>query len=487
MDQYTLNLLVVGATFALYIGIAIWARAGSTAEFYAANRGVNPVVNGMATAADWMSAASFISLAGIVAFAGYSASAYLMGWTGGYVLLALLLAPYLRKFGKFTVPEFIGDRFYSGSARLVAVVCLIVASVTYVIGQMTGVGVAFSRFLEVENATGLYIGAAVVFLYAVLGGMKGITYTQVAQYVVLITAYTIPAVFISLQLTGNALPPLGLFAEHQASGEPLLGRLNEVVQELGFGAYTTQDGSPLAVLNMTLFTFSLMIGTAGLPHVIIRFFHRAAGLGRALVGRLGTRLHRAALPHLSGGGRDGAAQHHRHHLPRRLLGARDRLRRAARLDQQLGGDGAAAVRGQERRRPHPVLQRRQRGLRRDRGGQRLGRQRAHRQQRHPRASQPRDRAASGLGDRADRGRGPGRGALDGGGAPAGDLLGRQPRCHQGADQPRDLGARGAAGGADLDGGGDRGGDLARAQPAGLRGADRGARLRARGGDHLPPR
>ena len=272
MDQFTLNLLIVGATFALYIGIAIWARAGSTAEFYAANRGVNPVVNGMATAADWMSAASFISLAGIVAFAGYSASAYLMGWTGGYVLLALLLAPYLRKFGKFTVPEFIGDRFYSGTARLVAVICLIVASVTYVIGQMTGVGVAFSRFLEVEASTGLFIGAGIVFLYAVLGGMKGITYTQVAQYVVLITAYTIPAVFISLQLTGNALPPLGLFGEHQASGEPLLGRLNEVVQELGFGSYTAQDGSPLAVMNMVLFTFSLMIGTAGLPHVIIRFF-----------------------------------------------------------------------------------------------------------------------------------------------------------------------------------------------------------------------
>ena len=272
MDQYTLNLLVVGASFALYIGIAIWARAGSTAEFYAAGRGVHPVTNGMATAADWMSAASFISLAGIVAFSGYTASAFLMGWTGGYVLLALLLAPYLRKFGKFTVPEFIGDRFYSPTARLVAVICLIIASVTYVIGQMTGAGVAFSRFLEVSNETGLFIGAAIVFLYAVLGGMKGITYTQVAQYVVLITAYTIPAIFISLQLTGNAIPPLGLFGEHTASGEPLLGRLNEVVQDLGFGAYTVQDGSPSAVINMVLFTLSLMIGTAGLPHVIIRFF-----------------------------------------------------------------------------------------------------------------------------------------------------------------------------------------------------------------------
>ncbi|MBV2358145.1 cation acetate symporter [Thalassococcus sp. CAU 1522] len=272
MDQYTLNLLVVGATFALYIGIAIWARAGSTSEFYAASRGVHPVTNGMATAADWMSAASFISMAGLLAFGGYGASSFLMGWTGGYVLLALLLAPYLRKFGKFTVPEFIGDRFYSPTARMVAVICLIVASVTYVIGQMTGVGVAFSRFLEVEVSTGLFIGAAVVFMYAVLGGMKGITYTQVAQYVVLITAYTIPAIFISLQLTGNPIPGLGLFGDHTASGQPLLERLDQVVQDLGFAAYTVQDGTPSAVINMTLFTFSLMIGTAGLPHVIIRFF-----------------------------------------------------------------------------------------------------------------------------------------------------------------------------------------------------------------------
>ena len=272
MDQYTLNLLVVGATFALYIGIAIWARAASTSEFYAAGRGVHPITNGMATAADWMSAASFISMAGLIAFLGYGASAYLMGWTGGYVLLALLLAPYLRKFGKFTVPEFIGDRFYSPTARLVAVICLIVASVTYVIGQMTGVGVAFSRFLEVSNFTGLVIGAAVVFFYAVLGGMKGITYTQVAQYVVLITAYTIPAIFISLQLTGNPIPPLGLFAEHEPSGQPLLARLNQVVQELGFAEYTNQDPLPASVFNMTLFTLTLMIGTAGLPHVIIRFF-----------------------------------------------------------------------------------------------------------------------------------------------------------------------------------------------------------------------
>ncbi|WP_299865902.1 sodium:solute symporter family protein [uncultured Hoeflea sp.] len=271
MDQYTLNLLFVGASFALYIGIAIWARAGSTGEFYAAGRGVNPVVNGMATAADWMSAASFISMAGLIAFTGYDNSSFLMGWTGGYVLLAMLLAPYLRKFGKYTVPEFIGDRFYSQTARIVAVICLIVASVTYVIGQMTGVGVAFSRFLEVENSTGLFIGATVVFVYAVLGGMKGITYTQVAQYVVLILAYTIPAIFVSLQLTGNPIPALGLFGSVDADGSSvaLLTRLDQVVTDLGFNEYTAHGGG---TLNMVLFTFSLMIGTAGLPHVIIRFF-----------------------------------------------------------------------------------------------------------------------------------------------------------------------------------------------------------------------
>ncbi|MCV2871916.1 cation acetate symporter [Defluviimonas sp. WL0050] len=269
MDQFTLNLLVVGATFALYIGIAIWARAGSTAEFYAAGRGVHPVMNGMATGADWMSAASFISMAGLIAFGGYDTSVYLMGWTGGYVLLAMLLAPYLRKFGKFTVPEFIGDRFYSPTARMVAVICLIVASVTYVIGQMTGVGVAFSRFLEVSSTTGLLIGAAIVFMYAVLGGMKGITYTQVAQYVVLITAYTIPAVFISLQLTGNPIPGLGLFSNDVANGQPILSTLEGLVTDLGFKSYLTQSDT---TLNMFLFTLSLMIGTAGLPHVIIRFF-----------------------------------------------------------------------------------------------------------------------------------------------------------------------------------------------------------------------
>lgn len=269
MSQFAINLIFVGSSFALYIAIAIWARAGSTKEFYVAGGGVNPVMNGMATAADWMSAASFISMAGIIAAGGYATSSYLMGWTGGYVLLAMLLAPYLRKFGKFTVPEFIGDRFYSKNARFVAVACLIIASVTYVIGQMTGAGVAFSRFLEVESDTGLIIAGVVVFLYAVLGGMKGITYTQVAQYVVLIIAYTIPAVFISLQLTGNFLPPLGLFSNHLESGMPLLHKLDLVVRELGFADYTADVPNKL---NMVLFTLSLMIGTAGLPHVIIRFF-----------------------------------------------------------------------------------------------------------------------------------------------------------------------------------------------------------------------
>jgi cation/acetate symporter len=269
MDQTTLNIIVVGLSFALYVGIAIWARAGSTSEFYAANRGVHPVLNGMATAADWMSAASFISMAGLIAFVGYDNSTFLMGWTGGYVLLALLLAPYLRKFGRFTVPDFIGDRFYSQTARIVAVICLLTMSITYVIGQMAGAGVAFSRFLEVESSTGLLIAAVVVFFYAVLGGMKGVTYTQVAQYCVLIVAYTVPAVFISLQLTGNFLPQLGLFGTDLASGEPLLARLDQVLTELGFREYTLHHGS---TLNMVLFTMSLMIGTAGLPHVIIRFF-----------------------------------------------------------------------------------------------------------------------------------------------------------------------------------------------------------------------
>lgn len=269
MDLQTLTYLVVGFTFALYAGIAVWARASSTGDFYAAGRGIHPVANGMATAADWMSAASFISMAGLIAFKGYDASVFLMGWTGGYVLLAMLLAPYLRKFGKFTVPEFIGDRYYSQTARVVAVICLIVASITYVIGQMKGVGVAFSRFLEIEFEYGLFAGMGIVFLYAVLGGMKGITYTQIAQYCVLIMAYTVPAIFISLQLSDSVLPQIGLFSNVAGTETPLLVKMDQIVTDLGFRAYTEQGGS---TLNMVLYTLALMIGTAGLPHVIIRFF-----------------------------------------------------------------------------------------------------------------------------------------------------------------------------------------------------------------------
>jgi cation/acetate symporter len=270
MELQTTIYLVVGFTFAIYIGIAIWARASTTSEFYVAGGGVNPVMNGMATAADWMSAASFISMAGLIAYMGYGGSLFLMGWTGGYVLLACLLAPYLRKFGKFTVPQFIGDRFYSKSASTLAVVCLLVASLTYIIGQMTGVGVAFSRFLGVTNESGIYIGMAIVFAYAVFGGMKGITYTQVAQYIVLILAYIVPAVFISLNLTGNPLPQLGLGSNMVGTDKSLLVTLNSVINELGFGEYTTSI--PGSKLNMFLYTLSLMIGTAGLPHVIMRFF-----------------------------------------------------------------------------------------------------------------------------------------------------------------------------------------------------------------------
>ncbi len=263
---------LVGLSFALYFGIALWARAGSTSEFYVAGGGVHPIANGMATAADWMSAASFISMAGIIAFKGYDASAYLMGWTGGYVLMAMLLAPYLRKFGKFTVPEFVGDRYYSRTARIVAVVCLIVISLTYVIGQMKGVGVTFSRFLGVTMETGLIIGMAIVFFYAAFGGMKGITYTQIAQYVVLMLAYSVPAIFISLNLTGNPIPQLGLgstMADGVGSGMYMLDRLDQVVTDLGFKAYSIQNDS---TINIFMLTMTLMIGTAGLPHVIIRFF-----------------------------------------------------------------------------------------------------------------------------------------------------------------------------------------------------------------------
>jgi len=260
--------ILVGITFALYFGIAIWARAGSTKEFYVAGGGVSPLANGMATAADWMSAASFISMAGIISFAGYDGSVYLMGWTGGYVLLALLLAPYLRKFGKFTVPDFIGDRYYSNTARTVAVICALIVSFTYVAGQMRGVGIVFSQFLQVDISLGVIIGMAVVLVFAFLGGMKGITYTQVAQYCVLIFAFMVPAIFISIQMTGNVIPQIGMGGK-LADGTYLLQKLDTLHTELGFKEYTTGSKSTWDVFAITL---ALMVGTAGLPHVIVRFF-----------------------------------------------------------------------------------------------------------------------------------------------------------------------------------------------------------------------
>ncbi len=269
MSLAALTYLVVGTTFALYVGIAFWSKARDTGDFYVAGKHVHPVANGMATAADWMSAASFISMAGLIAFLGYGGSVYLMGWTGGYVLLALLIAPYLRRFGKYTVPEFIGERYYSRTARVVAVICLIVISFTYVAGQMRGVGIVFSRFLGVDVATGLLVGMGVVFFYAVLGGMKGITYTQVAQYCVLIFAYTVPAVFISLQVTGIPIPQIAFGSDIAGEEVPLLVKLDQVVTDLGFAAYTS---GAKGHVDMFFITLALMLGTAGLPHVVVRFF-----------------------------------------------------------------------------------------------------------------------------------------------------------------------------------------------------------------------
>src|SRR6056300_810946 len=294
MTAQTWTYILVGLTFLVYIIIAIVARAGSTKEFYVAGGGVNPIANGMATAADWMSAASFLSMAGLIAFMGYSGGQYLMGWTGGYVLLALLLAPYLRKFGKFTVPDFIGDRYYSDTARLVAVFCALIISFTYVAGQMRGVGLVFSRYLEVDINTGVVIGMAIVLFYAVLGGMKGITYTQVAQYCVLIFAFMVPAIFISIQMTGNPIPQLGMGGTVlDGSGMYLLEKLNGLSTELGFNQYT--DGSK-DMIDIFAITLALMVGTAGLPHVIVRFFtvkkvkdaRKSAGLALLLIAVLYT-------------------------------------------------------------------------------------------------------------------------------------------------------------------------------------------------------
>ncbi len=347
--------IIVGLSFALYIGIAIWAKAKTTGDFYVAEKQVHPVLNGMATGADWMSAASFISMAGLISFMGRDGSMYLMGWTGGYTVLALLLAPYLRKYGKFTVPQFVGDRYYSNAARLVAIFCAIFVSFTYVAGQMRGVGVVFSRFLEVPVNTGVIIGMAIVFFYATLGGMKGITYTQVAQYCVLIIAYMIPAIFISAQLTGNPIPQLGYGSTISASGAQYLGDaayqgkyvldvLDGLSTDLGFKAYTLGNKS---MIDLFFITFALMVGTAGLPHVIIRFFtvpkirDARSSAGWALV--FICILHRPR-------GR-GLRPHQLHPDD-----PQQALRRSSQVVHQLGEDGPHQVRGQERRRHHAVHQ-----------------------------------------------------------------------------------------------------------------------------------
>ena len=336
MSTQTLIYIFVAASFALYIGIAVWTRAGSTKEFYVAGGGVHPVVNGMATAADWMSAASFISMAGLIAFMGYDGSVYLMGWTGGYVVLALLLAPYLRKFGQFTVPDFIGTRYYSKVARTVAVICLIFISFTYIAGQMRGVGIVFSRFLDVSVELGVIIGMGIVFFYAVLGGMKGITYTQVAQYCVLIFAYMVPAFFISMLVTGNPIPQIGLGSTvNDGSGMYVLEKLDQSLQMMGFGPYT--DGSK-SMIDVFCITAALMIGTAGLPHVIVRFFTvPKASDARKSAGWALVFIHRP--------GRGGlrAAELQRN-------GERHRLCRGTGLVHQLGSQQSHRLYRQERRR-----------------------------------------------------------------------------------------------------------------------------------------
>ena len=364
MSLQATTYLVVGLTFAIYIVIAVMARARSTSDFYVAGKGVHPVLNGMATGADWMSAASFISMAGLIAFMGYDACVYLMGWTGGYVLLAMMLAPYLRKFGKFTVPEFIGDRYYSHAARITAVVCLIICSITYVIGQMKGIGVAFSRFLEVDFSTGLYCGMGIVFIYAVLGGMKGITYTQIAQYCVLIFAYTVPAVFIAVQLTGNPIPQLALgshLTDASGSGMYLLAKLNTICTELGFAEYTAQKWT---TVNIFLLTLSLMIGTAGLPHVIIRFFTVPKVRDARFSTGLGTGIYLPPVHHRPRGGRHGALQSDAYHSDRagRFPHGQSALRRPALLDHQLGKNRASQVGGQKWGWKDSVLQRQEQGL-----------------------------------------------------------------------------------------------------------------------------
>ena len=403
MDVRLWTFVLVGLSFALYIGVAIWSRASSTKEFYVAGTGVSPLANGMATAADWMSAASFISMAGLISFMGYDGSVYLMGWTGGYVLLALLLAPYLRKFGAYTVPEFVGQRYYSQVARIVAVACAIFVSFTYVSGQMRGVGIVFSRFLEVDVTVGVIIGMAVVFFYAVLGGMKGITYTQVAQYCVLIFAYMVPAIFLAVMLSGTPIPQFGFGGADPETGVFLLDKLDGLHEELGFAAYT--DGTK-SMIDVFFITAALMVGTAGLPHVIIRFY-TVPKVRDARIS-VGWALLFIAILYTTA---PAIAVFARANLLDTVAG--QPYDAMPELVQQMGRHRADHLRRSRPGRQHPV-----------RGRPRA--QRTHRQPRHHGARQPGDLAPAELGGGAGGGGGTGRGAFDRCGSAAGGVVGNQP-------------------------------------------------------------
>ncbi len=496
MDVQLLTYIFVGASFALYIGIAIWSRAASTKDFYVAGGGVSPIANGAATAADWMSAASFISMAGIIAYAGYDASVYLMGWTGGYVLLAMLLAPYLRKFGKFTVPDFIGDRYYSNVARTVAVICVIFVSFTYVAGQMRGVGIVFARFLEVDVNLGVIIGMAIVFFYAVLGGMKGITYTQVAQYCVLIFAFLVPAVFLSILMTGHVLPQTGfgatvLDAAGNDTGVYLLERLDRIVQDLGFGAYTEGQKSTVDVFFIAA---ALMCGTAGLPHVIVRFFtvptvrdaRISAGWALFFIALLYT-----TAPAVGAFARTNLIETVNETQYQELPGWFYNWENSGLigwLDKNGDGRVQMSAGAPFEGKPNFAGDRSQAtgdfGERVVTNTPPTTTPRSHRP-RHHRAGQPGDRQSAGLGDRPGGRRRRGGGPVHGGGSVAGDLLGGVPRPAQEnpeAGHHREAGIAGRAAGG---GGGDLHRRLLRDQSTRVRGPGGGVRLRARRASFFP--
>ena len=484
MDLQTLTYIVVGLSFALYIGIAFWSKARTTGDFYVAGKHVHPVANGMATAADWMSAASFISLAGLIAYLGYDSSVYLMGWTGGYVLLALLLAPYLRRFGKFTVPEFIGERYYSDAARVVAVICLIVISFTYVAGQMRGVGIVFSRFLGVDISVGLAVGMGVVFLYAVLGGMKGITYTQVAQYCVLIFAYTVPAVFISLQVTGVAVPQVAFGSDVVNGGGNLLTTLDGIVTDLGFTAFTAGAKDTVDVFFITL---ALMIGTAGLPHVLVRFFtvpkvrHARVSAGYALLFIAILYTTAPAVGALARLNLTTTIQTGPVFEENANLAYEDRPG----WFRTWEDTGLLLLRGPERRRPDPVLQRRQPRFLAACGRERLARKRIDGGPRHHRARQPRNRRPAELGDRAGCGRRHRRGPVHGRGPAAGHIGRGIARPDQERVRAQHFRTGRTEGRPHKRRAGGPAGRLPGLQPAGIRGGSGGAGLRPGGRIAVP--